>query len=86
MIKNIMFDLYGTLVDINTNESTNKFWKKMAKLYKWKNYKKLKKEYVNSVKEKEKNKEEIELLDVFKEIIPSDMDIKLASRNILQSI
>ena len=33
MYKNYLFDLYGTLVDINTNEWKSYLWKKMAELY-----------------------------------------------------
>lgn len=42
-IKNVVFDLYGTLVDIHTDENAKNFWKKFAKLlrkngihYEWK--------------------------------------------------
>ena len=31
--KNYIFDLYGTLVDINTDEWSAQLWKKMAILY-----------------------------------------------------
>ncbi len=33
MYKNYIFDLYGTLVDINTNEWNSYLWKKMAEFY-----------------------------------------------------
>ena len=33
MYKNYIFDLYGTLVDINTNEEKAYLWKKMAEFY-----------------------------------------------------
>ena len=33
MYKNYLFDLYGTLVDINTNEWKTYLWTKMAELY-----------------------------------------------------
>ena len=33
MYKNYIFDLYGTLVDINTNEWNIGLWKKMAEFY-----------------------------------------------------
>ncbi len=33
MYKNYLFDLYGTLVDIKTDEQSKKLWKKLAKLY-----------------------------------------------------
>ncbi|MCR5148275.1 MAG: HAD family hydrolase [Eubacterium sp.] len=31
--KNYLFDLYGTLVDISTDEQSKKLWKKLAKIY-----------------------------------------------------
>ena len=33
MYKNYIFDLYGTLIDINTNEWSMPLWKKMAEFY-----------------------------------------------------
>lgn len=33
MYKNYIFDFYGTLVDIHTNEQSNILWKKMAEIY-----------------------------------------------------
>ena len=33
-MKNIIFDLYGTLIDIYTNESSNTFWKRCANKFK----------------------------------------------------
>lgn len=33
MYKNYVFDLYGTLVDIRTNEEKNYLWKKMSEFY-----------------------------------------------------
>lgn len=33
MYKNYIFDLYGTLVDINTNEWNDELWDNMAKIY-----------------------------------------------------
>ena len=33
MYKNYVFDLYGTLVDINTNERKMSLWTKMTELY-----------------------------------------------------
>ena len=48
-MKDIIFDLYGTLIDIYTNESSKAFWIKCAnKFKKYKAYKpnKLKKDYL----------------------------------------
>jgi len=57
MYKNYLFDLYGTLVDINTNEHKTYLWKKMAELYGFEGAdykpKELKKAYFEQV-EKEK--------------------------------
>lgn len=33
MYRNFIFDLYGTLVDIHTNEYKPSLWKKMALFY-----------------------------------------------------
>lgn len=33
MYQNIIFDLYGTLVDIKTNENSNLLWNQLAKIY-----------------------------------------------------
>ena len=33
MFQNYIFDLYGTLIDINTNEWNIGLWKKMAEFY-----------------------------------------------------
>ena len=36
MYKNYIFDLYGTLIDINTDEWNDDLWKKLAILYGYK--------------------------------------------------
>ena len=33
MYENYIFDLYGTLVDINTNEEKRRLWEKLALFY-----------------------------------------------------
>ncbi len=57
MYKNYIFDLYGTLIDLNTNEWSNDLWKKMAIFYGYRganySYKELHSEYLRLV-EKEK--------------------------------
>ena len=66
---NIMFDLYGTLIDINTDESPDVFWESFAlstKHIKEYDYLDLKEKYMLKCEELHKIKEEIELLDVFK--------------------
>ncbi len=49
MYKNYIFDLYGTLIDINTDEWNDDLWKKMSVLYGYKgahySYKELNSEY-----------------------------------------
>lgn len=78
MYKNYIFDLYGTLVDINTNERKNSLWVKMAEFYSFNgaNYthSELKKEYlrlckIEEDKLKEKHEEpEIKIEKVFKKL------------------
>ena len=34
MYQNCIFDLYGTLIDIRTDESGDKFWGEVADIYK----------------------------------------------------
>lgn len=56
MYKNIIFDLYGTLVNIHTNENKSNLWKKLSLFYSYNgaNYKpnEMKKAYVTKVKNK----------------------------------
>ena len=56
--KNYIFDFYGTLVDIKTDEESLVFWKKIAEVYSHfgADYtpKELKKTYIKFVKEEEK--------------------------------
>jgi putative hydrolase of the HAD superfamily len=58
MYKNYIFDLYGTLVDISTNENSAYLWKKMQEFYSFYGAKysalELKKEYNRLCKEEEK--------------------------------
>lgn len=55
MYTNYIFDLYGTLVDINTNENTKSLWEKLALFYSFNgayyNAKDLKSSYKKKVKE-----------------------------------
>ena len=67
----IMFDLYGTLIDINTDESPDLFWESFALAtakYKAYDYLELKKEYLSICEVLQKEKEEIEILDVFEKL------------------
>ena len=79
-MKNIIFDLYGTLIDIYTNESSKAFWIKCAnKFKKYKAYKpnKLKKDYLYLCNLFSKEKEEIDLLLVFKKLFDAEDDVAL---------
>ena len=67
----IMFDLYGTLIDIYTDESIDIFWEGFAestKKYQVYDYLELKKEYLSICEDLQKEKEEIEILDVFQKL------------------
>ena len=72
-MKSVIFDLYGTLMNIHTDESRPAFWASLAKkLKKYKEYspEELKKEYIALCKELAKEREEIEIIDVFKALYP----------------
>ena len=77
-MKDIIFDLYGTLIDIYTNESSKTFWKRCSR--KFKKYKaytptKLKNKYLKICNEQSLKYEEINLLFVFKKIFEVEDDI-----------
>ena len=59
MYKNYLFDLYGTLIDINTDEENDKLWENMCVIYKKSgaDYKadELKSEYIKLVEEEKKS-------------------------------
>lgn len=66
-----MFDLYGTLIDIHTEEDDLAFWTKFSnKTIKYKRYtpKKLKSLYKELCRKLSLEKDEIEILDVFKSL------------------
>ncbi len=68
-MKNIMFDLYGTLIDIHTDEENIGFWIKLNKKYKYSNdFFDLKNDYLKECLNLSEDKEEIEILDVFKRL------------------
>lgn len=69
MEKNLLFDLYGTLINIHTNEDSLLFWDSVkeelfidSKL----SCEEIKNKYLHYCMELSKEKEEIEILDVFK--------------------
>ena len=77
MYKNFIFDLYGTLVNIHTNEGKSLVWRKLALFYSYNGaiYKpnELKTNYLTEVKNKlqENNKTEypdIKLSSVFRKL------------------
>lgn len=75
-MSNIMFDLYGTLIDIHTEEGNITFWNKLAKRtisYKRYSGKALKKMYFQICNELQQLKEEIEILDVFQKLYNVDV-------------
>ncbi|RIA77989.1 putative hydrolase of the HAD superfamily [Anaeroplasma bactoclasticum] len=80
-MKTVIFDLYGTLMNIHTDEERDSFWKNLAKAFKdYKEYEpmELKSEYLKLCKELEKEKEEIEILDVFHILYPEGDVNKIA--------
>lgn len=81
---NILFDLYGTLVDIKTDETMPFLWRVMADYYSYSNAKytpeELKKSFYESINRQIQGKEEdfeVEILDTFKYLY----DIKNAESN-----
>ena len=76
MIKNVIFDFYGTLVDCWTDESKEGFFEAVEKEFKKiKDFNgDLKARYLELCAEKQEKIEEIELLDVFKELYDVDDD------------
>ena len=77
-MNSIMFDLYGTLIDIHTDEAPDLFWESFAeavKEYKQYDYLELKKEYLSLCSKLEEEKEEIEILDVFEKLFTVSREI-----------
>jgi putative hydrolase of the HAD superfamily len=78
--KNYIFDLYGTLVDIHTNENKNYLWKKTADFLKCYgiDYKpnELKKRYFQLVQELEAEISEIQLERVFEKLVEKENEQK----------
>ena len=85
-MKSILFDLYGTLVDIHTDEDSISFWKEFnnyASIYKKYDHIFLKYKYKTYCLEEEEkllkdNKHvEINIFDVFKRLYPSLNDVEI---------
>lgn len=68
MYKNCIFDLYGTLIDINTNEWSGYLWKKMQEFYSFYGAEysslELKKEYFRICKEEEEKLTEFDYPEI----------------------
>lgn len=78
-MKAILFDLYGTLIDIRTDEDSLNFWQRFAeKTKQYKSYEpmELKQRYLDLCKRYQEEKEEIEIIDVFRSLYDVD-DSKL---------
>ena len=85
----ILFDLYGTLIDIYTEESNITFWKKFARrTIKYKRYDadSLKNKYLLFCDKYQKEKEEIDILDIFKEIFDVDLLTSYKIANIFRRL
>lgn len=70
IIKNVIFDLYGTLLDIHTDEDQNELWDKLAHFYKiyggTYTSESIKKAYIEEVKKRQHHEEcDIDILEVF---------------------
>lgn len=77
-MKNILFDLYGTLIDIHTDEGDTRFWKRLAKKVRCVtniDYISLRTEYLSICESYQKVKEEIDILDVFMKLFKVDRNI-----------
>lgn len=73
MIKNVLFDLYGTLIDIHTDEECYLFWSRLARRFKkYRIYEplELKEAYLNQCHQQEK--EEIDICIVFEHLLKID--------------
>ena len=82
MFKNYIFDLYGTLININTDEWSDDLWEKMALFYSYKGAKYTGKEFhkeynrlckeekarIKAVHPEYKNNVDIKIEKVFKEL------------------
>lgn len=88
--QNILFDLYGTLVDIHTDEDKDSAWKEMAGLYGQAGAQyspeELKTSFRRFIREEEKEREEIRIERVFrrlfaeKGIIPNEYTVSHVCR------
>ena len=81
MEKAVLWDLYGTLIDIHTDEESNRFWQRFAKkMCRIKAYDPtdLKQIYQKYCRLAEEEKEEIDVLPVFQALF--DIDEKQASK------
>ena len=92
MYKNFIFDLYGTLVDIETDEEKESLWEKTARMYRYKQAEytgaELRKAYIQYVEEEKADAEaeledaRIELADAYKELTDADKEIADAKKEL----
>ena len=80
---NYIFDLYGTLIDIETDENRLLFWKKLAERFQLgDNYSALRKQYLSLCEKAQKKNPlvhaEIDLAPIFRELFQTDDDQKIA--------
>ncbi len=95
MYKNYIFDLYGTLIDINTDEWSDDLWKKMSTLYSYKGahytFKELNSEYGRLVELEKKSVRkrnpdytviDIKIEKVFKKLF-TQKDVKITKTQVM---
>jgi putative hydrolase of the HAD superfamily len=96
--KNFIFDLYGTLVGIKTNENKKSLWEKLALMYSYNgavyDYKELKKAYIREVKGALKSNSktkypDIKLISVFEKLyfskgIKVDKDVAIQTMRLFR--
>ena len=80
---NYIFDLYGTLIDIETDENRLLFWKKLAERFQLgDNYSALRKQYLSLCEKAQKKNPlvhaEIDLAPIFRELFQTHDDQKIA--------
>lgn len=76
-MKSLLFDVYGTIVDISTNENNKDFWIKLskkAKRYKSYNYKELRNNYMKLCEKYSQSYEEIDIINVFMDLFSIEFE------------
>lgn len=94
MYNNYIFDLYGTLVEMRTDETKKKLWKNLALFFSYNGAvycpKELKKAYNKKIKEKLKSNKktvypDVKITEVFKELY-TEKSAEVSEETIIQSI